>query len=82
MATHMPTKAPATAPSYTRSNPFPGKMTVNRPLNPGSEKDTRHLEIDVTGWGLGYEVGESIAVYPSNDPQLVERDHQSDSRER
>ena len=67
----MPNKAPVTTPSYTRSNPFPGKLTVNRSLNPGSEKDTRHLEIDVTGWGLSYEVGDSIAVYPSNDAQLV-----------
>ena len=65
---------PATTPSpYTRSNPFPGKLVVNRRLSgPESEKDTRHFEVDLTGWGLSYEVGDSMAVYPTNDPNLVE----------
>jgi sulfite reductase (NADPH) flavoprotein alpha-component len=63
---------PPTSP-YTRSNPFPGKMVVNRRLSgPESEKDTRHLEIDLKGWGLAFEVGDSVAVYPTNDPELVE----------
>jgi sulfite reductase (NADPH) flavoprotein alpha-component len=65
---------PATSTSpYTRSNPFPGKLVVNRRLSgPESAKDTRHFEIDLTGWGLSFEVGDSVAVYPSNDPDLVE----------
>ena len=58
---------------YSRSNPFPGRLVVNRRLSgPESDKDTRHFEIDLTGWGLSYEVGDSIAVYPTNDPGLVE----------
>jgi sulfite reductase (NADPH) flavoprotein alpha-component len=49
-------------------------MTINRSLcGEGSDKDTRHLEIDVTGWGLNYEVGDSLAVWPTNDPQLVKQ---------
>ena len=57
---------------YTRSNPFPGKLVVNRRLStPESEKDTRHFEIDLKGWGLSFEVGDSLAVYPTNDPELV-----------
>src|SRR6266851_7740756 len=66
---------PATSTSpYTRSNPFPSKLVVNRRLSgPESEKDTRHFEIDLTGWGLSFEVGDSVAVYPSNDPELVEQ---------
>jgi len=65
---------PATSTSpYTRSNPFPGKLVVNRRLSgPESAKDTRHFEIDLTGWGLSFEVGDSLAVYPTNDPDLVE----------
>ena len=58
---------------YTRSNPFPGKLVINSRLSgPESEKDTRHFEIDLTGWGLSFEVGDSVAVYPTNDPDLVE----------
>jgi sulfite reductase (NADPH) flavoprotein alpha-component len=67
----MPDAAVSKSP-YTRQNPFPGKLVVNRRLNPGSQKDTRHLEVDLTGWGLSFEVGDSMAVYASNDPELVE----------
>ena len=46
---------------------------VNRRLSSDdSEKDTRHFEIDLTGWGLNFEPGDSVAVYPTNDPQLVD----------
>ena len=65
--------APAAPPRYTRANPFPARMLVNRRLSgPESEKDTRHFEIDLTGWGLSFEVGDSLAVYPSNDTELVD----------
>src|SRR3984893_4735198 len=58
---------------YTRANPFPARLVVNRRLSgPESEKDTRHFEIDLKGWGLSFEVGDSLAVYPTNDPELVE----------
>jgi sulfite reductase (NADPH) flavoprotein alpha-component len=58
---------------YTRANPFPAKIVVNRSLcGEDSEKDTRHFEIDLSGWGLNYEVGDSMTVWPTNDPTLVE----------
>jgi sulfite reductase (NADPH) flavoprotein alpha-component len=71
------TEATATAavapPRYTRANPFPARMVVNRRLSgPESAKDTRHFELDLTGWGLSFEVGDSLAIYPANDPELVE----------
>jgi sulfite reductase (NADPH) flavoprotein alpha-component len=69
------TEATATVapPRYTRANPFPARMLVNRRLSgPESAKDTRHFELDLTGWGLSFEVGDSLAVYPTNDPQLVD----------
>src|SRR5215813_4473714 len=60
-------------PRYTRANPFPARMLVNRRLSgPESAKDTRHFELDLTGWGLSFEVGDSLAVYATNDPDLVE----------
>src|SRR5437588_3335366 len=69
----MTAEATLTAPPYSRANPFPGKLLVNRRLSgPESAKDTRHLEIDLTGWGLSYEVGDSVAVYATNDAQLVD----------
>jgi len=68
-----PAKSAAPASPWTRSNPFPGKLVVNRRLSgPESEKDTRHFEIDLTNWGLSFEVGDSVAVYPTNEPALVD----------
>ena len=58
---------------YTRANPFPAKVAVNRSLcGQGSEKDTRHFELDLKGWGLNYDVGDSMTVWPTNDPALVD----------
>jgi sulfite reductase (NADPH) flavoprotein alpha-component len=58
---------------YSRTHPFPARMLVNRRLSgPESEKDTRHFELDLTGWGLKFEVGDSVGVYPTNDPDLVD----------
>src|SRR5712675_2630000 len=56
---------------YSRINPFPARMLVNRRLSgPESEKDTRHFELDLTAWGLSFEVGDSVGVCPTNDPDL------------
>jgi sulfite reductase (NADPH) flavoprotein alpha-component len=69
----MTAEATAAAPPYSRANPFPARLLVNRRLSgPESAKDTRHFEIDLTGWGLSYEAGDSLAVYATNDSQLVD----------
>jgi sulfite reductase (NADPH) flavoprotein alpha-component len=68
-----PPKPAASASQWTRQNPFPGKLVVNRRLSSDdSEKDTRHFEVDLTGWGLNFEPGDSVAIYPTNDPVLVD----------
>ena len=70
----MATEATAAASPFTRANPFPAKLAVNRSLcGEGSEKDTRHFELDLTGWGLSYEVGDSMTVWPTNDRALVDQ---------
>ena len=57
---------------FSRSHPFPGRLLTNRKLNgPGSDKDTRHLEVSLDGSGLSYEVGDALAVVPTNCPDLV-----------
>jgi len=59
--------------SYTKDNPLPAKMLENRVLNKdGSSKDTRHIVIDIAGSGLTYTVGDSLGVYSTNRPQLVD----------
>jgi sulfite reductase (NADPH) flavoprotein alpha-component len=74
MPNDTPSAPPKPASPYNRQNPFPGKLTVNRSLcGEGSEKDTRHFEIDLTGWGLSYEVGDSMTIWPTNDPKVVDQ---------
>lgn len=58
---------------YSRKNPFPGKLVTNRLLSAqGSGKEIRHHEISIAGSGLTYEAGDSLGVFPTNDPRLVE----------
>jgi len=58
---------------YTKDNPLAAKLLENRVLNKdGSSKDVRHLVIDIAGSGLTYSVGDSLGVFASNRPQLVE----------
>ena len=59
--------------AYSRKNPFPAPLAVNRKLTAeGSNKDTRHFEISLAGSGLAYEVGDSLGVFPANNPALVD----------
>jgi sulfite reductase (NADPH) flavoprotein alpha-component len=58
---------------YSKKNPFPAPLKVNRKLNlEGSDKDTRHFELCLAGSGLQYEVGDSLGLLPTNCPELVE----------
>jgi sulfite reductase (NADPH) flavoprotein alpha-component len=38
----------------------------------GSQKETWHVEIDISGSGVDYRVGDSFGVFPKNDPALVD----------
>jgi len=65
--------APSAASAYSRKNPFPAPLAVNRKLTgDGSEKDTRHFELSLKASGLSYECGDSIGIFPKNDPALVD----------
>src|SRR5437016_2272807 len=66
--------AAAAATPYSRKNPFPAPMLVNRKLTlEGSEKETRHFELSLEGSSLTYECGDSIGIFAKNDPELVEQ---------
>ncbi|MEO0452987.1 MAG: sulfite reductase subunit alpha [Verrucomicrobiota bacterium] len=60
------------APLYNKNNPFLAKVTDKGLLcKEESEKETRHIVINIEGSGLSYIPGQSIAVFPTNTPQLV-----------
>lgn len=63
----------ATETTYSRSNPFRAEVLNNINLNGrGSNKETRHLELSLEGSGLKYKPGDSLGIYPENEPALVE----------
>ena len=69
----MSTESTGAVSIYSRKNPFPGRLLVNRLLSgDGSGKEIRHLEISLVGSGLTYETGDSLGIYPDNDPALVD----------
>ncbi|MDF1860266.1 MAG: sulfite reductase subunit alpha [Verrucomicrobiales bacterium] len=58
---------------FGKKNPFPSALKYRYRLNlDPSPRDTRHLELDLEGSGLEYEVGDAVATYPLNDPALVD----------
>ena len=60
------------APVGTRDNPVTAKVLRADKLNlTESAKDTRHIEIDLSGTELRYLVGDALGVYPVNCDQLV-----------
>lgn len=57
---------------YSRTNPFLASIKERYSLcGPDSNKCTQHIVLDIKGSGITYQVGDSIAVYPQNDQDLV-----------
>ena len=69
----MSTEATHAKPIYNVKNPFLAKVKTAYDISgPGAPKNTRHYELDLTGSGLEYTPGDSLAVQPTNDPALVD----------
>jgi sulfite reductase (NADPH) flavoprotein alpha-component len=59
--------------SYSKTSPFLSKITGKSTLvKQGSSKHTYHLEIDIKESGITYNPGDSVAIFPQNNPALVE----------
>lgn len=60
--------------AYSRTNPYQAEVLENINLNGrGSKKETRHLELSLEGSGLTYAPGDSIGIYPTNNPALAQQ---------
>ena len=65
--------AKAITDGYSKKNPFPAKVILNKNLNEQeSSKQTHHVEFDLSGSHLNYEAGDVLGIYPTNDPELVD----------
>jgi sulfite reductase (NADPH) flavoprotein alpha-component len=65
--------APAAGVKYTRKKPLQTQLHTNQKITGRhSEKDIRHIEIDLEESGLIYQAGDSLGVWFKNSPELVE----------
>jgi sulfite reductase (NADPH) flavoprotein alpha-component len=68
-----PAPAPAAVPGRSREHPVEALFRKRTRLNKlGSQKETWHIDIDLTASGLDYTVGDAFGIYPTNDPALVD----------
>ncbi|EAX3765445.1 NADPH-dependent assimilatory sulfite reductase flavoprotein subunit [Salmonella enterica] len=57
---------------YTKDAPLTATLAVNQKITGrDSEKDVRHIEIDLGDSGLRYQPGDALGVWYQNDPALV-----------
>lgn len=57
---------------YTKEAPLTATLAVNQKITGrDSQKDVRHIEIDLGDSGLRYQPGDALGVWYQNDPALV-----------
>jgi sulfite reductase (NADPH) flavoprotein alpha-component len=65
--------APAGVPGCSRDRPAEAVLLSRTRLNkPGSGKETWHIELDLSGSGIEYTVGDAFGLYPQNAPALAD----------
>ncbi|HDL8537868.1 TPA: NADPH-dependent assimilatory sulfite reductase flavoprotein subunit [Yersinia enterocolitica] len=62
-----------TSSSYSKAAPLTAQLSVQQKVTGrNSEKDVRHIEIDLGDSGLRYQPGDALGIWFDNDPALVE----------
>ncbi|TQL16594.1 sulfite reductase (NADPH) alpha subunit [Zymomonas mobilis] len=57
---------------YNKETPLTATLSVNQKITGrGSDKDVRHIEIDLGDSGLRYTAGDALGIWYENDPELV-----------
>jgi sulfite reductase (NADPH) flavoprotein alpha-component len=66
-------RTPFAAPAgHDKRNPFRATVLENIPIvGRTSSKETRHIELDLSGSGLVYQPGDALGVAAANDPEVV-----------
>ncbi len=59
---------------YSRTNPYFSRVKERTLLTgPSSTKKTYHIALELEGVHFPYKVGDSIGIFPTNDPEEVEK---------
>ncbi|MCD1126600.1 NADPH-dependent assimilatory sulfite reductase flavoprotein subunit [Jinshanibacter sp. LJY008] len=58
---------------YTKEQPLIASLSVNQKITSrSSDRDVRHIEIDLGDSGLSYQPGDALGVWFQNDAELIE----------
>lgn len=58
---------------FTKQNPYSAEVLVSQKITGrGSDRDVRHVEIDLGDSGLSYQAGDALGVWFSNNEVLVD----------
>lgn len=60
-------------PPFDAKNPFLAPLRANKNLFKGGDRRCLFLSFDIANSRIRYETGDHVAVYPVNDPSLVQR---------
>ena len=58
---------------YDAKNPFMAPVAVHRELHKSGDRSCMHIEFDISGSKLRYDAGDHVAVFPTNDADIVEK---------
>ncbi len=68
-----PAVVPPEARGRSREHPVEARFIARRRLNaPTSDKETWHVDIDLTDSDIDYTVGDSLGIFPTNPTMLVD----------
>ncbi|EGZ51111.1 assimilatory sulfite reductase (NADPH) flavoprotein subunit [Neisseria wadsworthii] len=57
---------------YSKEQPFTAVLSARQKITARqAEKDVAHIEIDLAGSGISYQVGDALGIWPVNDENLV-----------
>jgi sulfite reductase (NADPH) flavoprotein alpha-component len=72
-ASAAPASRPIAERGYGRDAPVPARLVSSVALTAqGAEKETRHVVLDLSESGLSYAPGDSLGIWPQNNPDEVE----------
>jgi len=61
-------------PPFDVKNPYMSPISINTNIHKeGSGRHCMHIELDIEGSRIRYDAGDHVAIYPTNNVQLVDR---------
>lgn len=60
-------------PPFDVKNPYLAPVSLIRELFKNTDRSCMHIELNISGSKIRYEAGDHVAIYPTNNPDLVNK---------